>query len=154
MILRKSGKTQRRQKDAGVTLIEMMVVLVIIAIIAALIVPNVIGRPDEARVTVAKSDIRTLAASLELYRLDARRYPTTEQGLDALVHRPVLDPAPEVWADGGYLATLPEDPWGNPYLYTAPGQSAPFDLISYGADGVAGGDGVNADLTNAAAGTS
>ena len=147
-------KRQRRQKDAGVTLIEMMVVLVIIAIIAALIVPNVIGRPDEARVTVAKSDIRTLAASLELYRLDARRYPTTEQGLDALVHRPVLDPVPATWAEGGYLATLPQDPWGNPYIYAAPGQSAPFDLISYGADGVAGGEGVDADLTNAAAGTS
>ncbi len=154
MVLRKSRKRQRRQKDAGVTLIEMMVVLVIIAIIAALIVPNVIGRPDEARVTVAKSDIRTLAASLELYRLDARRYPTTEQGLDALVHRPVLDPVPATWAEGGYLATLPQDPWGNPYLYAAPGQSAPFDLISYGADGVAGGEGVDADLTNAAAGTS
>ena len=154
MVLRKSRKRQRRQKDAGVTLIEMMVVLVIIAIIAALIVPNVIGRPDEARVTVAKSDIRTLAASLELYRLDARRYPTTEQGLDALVHRPVLDPVPATWAEGGYLATLPQDPGGNPYLYAAPGQSAPFDLISYGADGVAGGEGVDADLTNAAAGTS
>ena len=154
MILRKSCKRQRRQRDAGVTLIEMMVVLVIIAIIAALIVPNVIGRPDEARVTVAKSDIRTLAASLELYRLDARRYPTTEQGLDALVHRPVLDPVPATWAEGGYLATLPQDPGGNPYLYAAPGQSAPFDLISYGADGVAGGEGVDADLTNAAAGTS
>lgn len=144
----------RRQQDAGVTLIEMMVVLVIIAIIAALIVPNVIGRPDEARVTVAKSDIRTLAASLELYRLDARRYPTTEQGLDALVHRPVLDPVPETWAEGGYLAVLPEDPWGNPYIYAAPGQSGAFDLISYGADGVAGGEGVNADLSNTPAGTS
>ncbi len=159
MVPRRKRKLPRRQKDAGVTLIEMMVVLVIIAIIAALIVPNVIGRPDEARVTVARSDIRTLAASLELYRLDARRYPTTEQGLDALVHRPVLDPVPETWAEGGYLATLPQDPWGNPYIYatpgqSAPGQSAPFDLISLGADGVAGGDGVNADLTNAAAGTS
>jgi general secretion pathway protein G len=153
MMLRRKRKIERRQKDAGVTLIEMMVVLVIIAIIAALIVPNVIGRPDEARVTVAKSDIRTLAASLELYRLDARRYPTTEQGLDALVHRPVLDPVPETWAEGGYLATLPEDPWGNPYIYATPGQSGPFDLISYGADGVAGGDGVDADLTNTPGGT-
>jgi general secretion pathway protein G len=152
-MLRRKRKIERRQKDAGVTLIEMMVVLVIIAIIAALIVPNVIGRPDEARVTVAKSDIRTLAASLELYRLDARRYPTTEQGLDALVHRPLLHPVPETWAEGGYLATLPEDPWGNPYIYATPGQSGPFDLISYGADGVAGGDGVDADLTNTPGGT-
>ena len=138
----------RRQADAGVTLIEMMVVLVIIAIIAALIVPNVIGRPDEARVTVAKSDIRTLAASLELYRLDARQYPTTEQGLDALVHRPVLSPVPASWAKDGYLAVLPQDPWGNPYIYAAPGQTAPFDIMSYGADGAPGGEGINADLTN------
>ena len=141
----------RRQGDAGVTLIEMMVVLVIIAIIAALIVPNVIGRPDEARVTVAKSDIRTLAAALELYRLDARVYPTTEQGLDALVHRPVLAPVPDRWAEGGYLGNLPEDPWGNPFIYVAPGQSAPFDLTSYGADGAPGGAGIAADLSNAPA---
>ena len=141
----------RRQGDAGVTLIEMMVVLVIIAIIAALIVPNVIGRPDEARVTVAKSDIRTLAAALELYRLDARVYPTTEQGLDALVNRPVLAPVPDRWAEGGYLGNLPEDPWGNPYIYVAPGQSAPFDLTSYGADGALGGAGIAADLSNAPA---
>ena len=141
----------RRQGDAGVTLIEMMVVLVIIAIIAALIVPNVIGRPDEARVTVAKSDIRTLAAALELYRLDARVYPTTEQGLDALVHRPVLAPVPDRWAEGGYLGNLPEDPWGNPYIYVAPGQSAPFELTSYGADGAPGGAGIAADLSNAPA---
>ena len=141
----------RRQGDAGVTLIEMMVVLVIIAIIAALIVPNVIGRPDEARVTVAKSDIRTLAAALELYRLDARVYPTTEQGLEALVHRPVLAPVPDRWAEGGYLGNLPEDPWGNPYIYVAPGQSAPFDLTSYGADGAPGGAGIAADLSNAPA---
>ena len=141
----------RRQGDAGVTLIEMMVVLVIIAIIAALIVPNVIGRPDEARVTVAKTDIRTLATALELYQLDARVYPTTEQGLDALVHRPVLAPVPDRWAEGGYLGNLPEDPWGNPYIYVSPGQTAPFDLTSYGADGAPGGTGINADLTNAPA---
>ena len=137
-----------RRCDAGVTLIEMMVVLVIIAIIAALIVPNVIGRPDEARVTVAKSDIRTLAASLELYRLDARVYPTTGQGLDALVQRPVMEPVPQTWAEGGYLAALPEDPWGSPYIYVAPGRSAPFELLSYGADGEPGGEGVNADFSN------
>ncbi|MEO6300017.1 MAG: type II secretion system major pseudopilin GspG [Paracoccaceae bacterium] len=144
-------RSARRQGDAGVTLIEMMVVLVIIAIIAALIVPNVIGRPDEARVTVAKSDIRTLSASLELYRLDARVYPTTEQGLDALVHRPDLAPVPDTWAEGGYLGNLPQDPWGNPYIYVSPGQSAPFDLMSFGADSAPGGTGIDADLTNAPA---
>ena len=138
----------RRAPDAGVTLIEMMVVLVIIAIIAAVIVPNVINRPDEARVTVAKSDIRTLAASLELYRLDARAYPTTAQGLDALVHRPILEPIPEKWAEGGYLANLPNDPWGNPYLYVSPGETGTFDLMSHGADGAPGGEGTNADLSN------
>jgi general secretion pathway protein G len=142
-------KSNRRLGDAGVTLIEMLVVLVIMAIIAALIVPNVIGRPDEARVVVAKSDIQTLVAALELYRLDVRSYPTTEQGLDALVHRPVLAPIPETWAEGGYLGNLPEDPWGHPYLYTSPGRAAGFDLISLGADGAAGGEGVNADLSNA-----
>lgn len=145
---RSVAKSVRRQADAGVTLIEMMVVLVIIAIIAALIVPNLIGRPDQARVTVAKSDIRTLAASLELYRLDARVYPTTDQGLDALVHRPVLEPVAQVWAEGGYLANLPQDPWGNAYIYVSPGRSAPYDLMSYGADGAPGGTGINADLTN------
>lgn len=142
-------KSAKRSGDMGVTLIEMMVVLVIIAIIAALIVPNVIGRPDEARVVVAKSDIQTLAAALELYRLDARSYPTTEQGLDALVHRPVLAPVPESWAEGGYLGNLPQDPWGNSYIYVSPGRSSGFDLMSLGADGAAAGEGVNADLTNA-----
>ena len=140
-----------RQAEAGVTLIEMMVVLVIIAIIAALIVPNVIGRPDQARVTVARSDIRTLASALELYRLDARAYPTTQQGLAALVQRPVLAPVPAVWATGGYLAALPQDPWGKPYLYVAPGRAAPYDLSSYGADGAPGGSGIDTDLTNAPA---
>ncbi len=138
----------RRRCDSGVTLIEMMVVLVIIAIIAALIVPNVIGRPDEARVTVAKSDIRTLAAALELYRLDAKAYPTTEQGLDALVHRPTLSPVPTAWAEGGYLGSLPVDPWDNPYIYITPGKKGAFDLMSFGADGAPGGDGIDADLTN------
>lgn len=151
MWVKRSGRrnSARRQGDAGVTLIEMMVVLVIIAIIAAIIVPNVIGRPDEARVTVARSDIRTIAASLELYRLDARTYPTTEQGLDALVHKPTLEPVPQTWANGGYLGTLPNDPWGNPYIYVSPGETAAFDLMSLGADGVAGGDGINADISNA-----
>ena len=139
----------RRQRDAGVTLIEMMVVLVIIAIIAAVIVPNVIGRPDEARVTVARSDIRTIAAALELYRLDARSYPTTAQGLDALVRQPALQPVPATWATGGYLGMLPNDPWGNPYIYVSPGQTGAFDLMSLGADGVAGGEAVDADISNA-----
>ena len=137
----------RRNGESGVTLIEMMVVLVIIGIVAALIVPNVIGRPDEARVAVVKSDIRTVAASLEMYRLDARSYPTTQQGLKALIEKPTETPVPESWAKGGYLPTLPTDPWGNPYIYQSPADGAAYVLTSLGADGVAGGDGVNADIS-------
>lgn len=139
-----------RGHDAGVTLIEMMVVLVIIAIVAALIVPNVIGRPDEARATVARTDVRTIAASLEMYRLDNRGYPTTTQGLEALVSRPAAPPAPPNWASGGYLPQLPTDPWGNPYLYRSPGETGPYDLISLGADGEPGGEGVDADIVSGA----
>ena len=133
----------RRRRDSGVTLIEMMVVLVIIGIVAALIVPNVIGRPDEARRAVAEADIRSIAASLEIYRLDNRQYPTTEDGLQALVTRPADAPA---WAEGGYLPVLPVDPWGMAYLYTSPGETADYDLLTLGADKAPGGEGVNADL--------
>lgn len=141
----RSGRA--RARDSGVTLIEMMVVLVIIAIVAALIVPNVIGRPDEARVTVARTDVRTIAASLEMYRLDNRSYPLSAQGLEALVTRPVSPPAPPNWAEGGYLAQVPVDPWGNPYVYRAPGENgAAYELMSLGADGQPGGDGVDADI--------
>jgi general secretion pathway protein G len=131
-----------------VTLIEMMVVLVIIAIVASLVVPNVIGRPDEARVTVARTDVRTIAASLEMYRLDNRIYPATSQGLEALVSRPVSPPVPPNWSAGGYLAEVPVDPWGNPYVYRAPGENGPYDLVSLGADGEPGGEGVDADIVN------
>ena len=139
-----------RYPEAGVTLIEMMVVLVIIAIVAGLIVPNVIGRPDEARATVARTDLRTIAASLEMYRLDNRGYPTTAQGLAALVERPSSPPVPPNWSDGGYLPQLPADPWGNPYVYRAPGDDAAYDLTSLGADGQPGGEGIDADIMNGA----
>lgn len=140
----------RRRPDAGVTLIEMMVVLVIIGIVAALVVPNVIGRPDEARVAVASADLRTIAASLEMYRLDNRSYPTSEQGLSALTSRPVLSPVPVNWMAGGYLPNLPVDPWGNPYEYTAPGRAGPYEVLSFGADGQPGGTGVDADILHGA----
>ena len=143
----RSGK---RDAESGVTLIEMMVVLVIIAIVAALIVPNVIGRPDEARVTVARTDVRTIASSLEMYRLDNRTYPVTAQGLQALVTRPTSRPDPPNWASGGYLAQVPVDPWGNPYLYRSPGEAAPYELMSLGADGQPGGEGVDADIIQGA----
>lgn len=138
----------KRRGDSGVTLIEMMVVLVIIAIIAAVVVPNVIGRPDEARVTVARTDIRSISSALELYRLDNRQYPTTRQGLQALVEKPTMAPQPVNWSAGGYLAHTPVDPWGTPYVYRSPGETGGFDLISYGADGQPGGTGFDADLTN------
>lgn len=144
------GGRVRRVGDAGVTLIEMMVVLVIIGIVAALIVPNVIGRPDEARVAVATADLRTVAASLEMYRLDNRTYPTSEQGLSALIQPPVAAPVPVNWMQGGYLPNLPLDPWGNPYAYRSPADGAPYELVSLGADGAPGGDGVNADIRHGA----
>jgi general secretion pathway protein G len=137
---------KRRDGAAGVTLIEMMVVLVIIAVVAAMVVPNVIGRPDEARVTVAQTDLRSIAGALELYRLDNRIYPTTAQGLAALVARPSIAPEPVSWASGGYLTVMPQDPWGAGYIYKSPGDTGRFDLISLGADGQPGGDGVNADI--------
>lgn len=136
-----------RKADSGVTLIEMMVVLVIIAIVAALIVPNVIGRPDQARVTAAQTDIRSIAASLEMYRLDNRSYPSTDQGLEALVVRPVTSPVPGNWAEGGYLSQVPVDPWGNPYLYQSPGETAAYELTSLGADGKPDGEEADADIT-------
>lgn len=140
-----SRRTQR-DPQAGVTLIEMMVVLVIIAVVAAMVVPNVIGRPDEARVTVAQTDMRAISGALELYRLDNRLYPSTAQGLAALVTRPLVAPEPANWATGGYLTQMPMDPWGAPYVYRSPGESGRFDLISLGADGKPGGSGVNADI--------
>ncbi len=135
--------------DGGVTLIEMMVVLVIIGIVAALIVPNVIGRPDEARVAVARTDLRTIAASLEMYRLDNRTYPTSAQGLRALSERPSQSPVPANWVDGGYLPSVPQDPWGRAYVYRAPGETGAYDLVSLGADGKPGGSGVDADIAAA-----
>ena len=140
-------KQVRRGGDAGVTLIEMMVVLVIIAVIAAMIVPNVIGRPDEARATVAETDMRSIASALELYRLDNRTYPTTSQGLEALVNAPTSAPVPQNWAADGYIGAMPQDPWGNAYIYRSPGQTGAFDLVSLGADGRPGGDGVNGDIS-------
>ena len=134
----------KRDPQAGVTQIEMKVVLVMISVVAALIVPNVIGRPDEARVSVAATDMRSIAGALQLYRLDNGTYPTTAQGLDALAVRPVTPPLPRTWPVDGYLTILPLDPWGTPYVYRATGGR--FDLISLGADAAIGGEGVNADI--------
>ena len=131
---------------AGFTLIEIMVVIVILGVLATLIVPKIMDRPDEARRTKAVLDIQSIGQSLDLYRLDNHRYPTTEQGLNALVVKPEVDPLPPRWRQSGYLAKLPKDPWGNAYVYLSPGLHGDYDLISFGADGELGGEGKGADI--------
>jgi general secretion pathway protein G len=135
-----------RARIRAFTLIEVMVVVAILAVLAALIVPKVMSRPDEARVVAARQDIASLLQALKLYRLDNLRYPTTEQGLAALVTRPTLPPVPPNWKPGGYLERLPRDPWGNPYQYLSPGLRGEVDVFSFGADGAAGGEGFDADI--------
>ena len=130
----------------GFTLLEVMVVVVILGILAALVVPKIVGRPDEARVIAAKQDIASLQQALKLYRLDNQRYPTTEQGLQALVTKPATAPTPPNWKSGGYIERLPRDPWGNPYQLLNPGVHGEIDVFSYGADGAPGGEGYDADI--------
>jgi general secretion pathway protein G len=138
--------TWNRDAARGFTLIEVLVVIVILGILAALVVPRVLERPDEARVVAAKSDIAAILAALKLYRLDNQRYPSTEQGLSALVARPTVAPIPPNWKPNGYLERLPKDPWGQPYQYLNPGLHGEIDVFSFGADGQAGGTGVDADI--------
>lgn len=133
-------------RSRGFTLIELMVVLVILGVLAALIAPKIMDRPDEARIVAARQDIATLIQSLKMYRLDNIRYPTTEQGLQALVTKPTIDPLPNNWKSGGYLEKLPKDPWGNAYVYLNPGRHGDIDVISLGADGQTGGEGKDADI--------
>jgi general secretion pathway protein G len=130
----------------GFTLIEVMVVIVILSILAALIVPKVMSRPDQARVTAARQDIASIVQALKLYKLDNGHYPTTEQGLQALVKKPSMEPIPQNWKSGGYLERLPKDPWGNPYQYLQPGLHGEVDVMSLGADGAPGGQGYDADI--------
>lgn len=142
--------TKKRLGKRGFTLIEIMVVLVILGILAGLIVPRIIGRPDEARRMKAKIQIQSLETALQLYKLDTGDYPTTEQGLQALVEAPATGELARSWREGGYLekGQVPLDPWGNEYVYLSPGAAGDFDIISYGADGVAGGEGKNEDINN------
>jgi general secretion pathway protein G len=130
----------------GFTLIEIMVVIVILGVLAALVVPRVLERPDEARAIAAKSDIAAVLQALKLYRLDNQRYPTAEQGLAALVQKPASDPVPPNWKPNGYLDKLRNDPWGQPYQYLNPGLKGEIDVYSLGADGKRGGSGPDADI--------
>jgi len=132
------------KKQRGFTLIELMVVLAIIGILAALVVPSVLGRADDARVTAARTDVGNLTQALKLYKLDNQRFPTAEQGLQAVVVRPSAEPVPTNWKS--YLDKLPADPWGRPYQYLNPGLKGEIDVMSWGADGQSGGEGVNADI--------
>jgi len=137
-----SSNAPRRRR--GFTLIELMVVLVIIGVLAALIVPNVLDRLGQSRVTAAKHDVSQLMSQLKLYKIDNQRYPTSEQGLQALVSRPTASPVPPNWKP--YLDKLPMDPWGHPYQYANPGLKGEIDVYSFGADGVVGGEGENAEI--------
>jgi general secretion pathway protein G len=139
-----SGTTQNMR---GFTLIEIMVVVVILGILAALVVPNILGNVDTARITAARQDLKAIESALDMYRLDNYTYPTSQQGLDALVTQPA-DPSIRNWRQGGYLKKLPKDPWGNPYQYLYPGTQGEMDIWSMGADGQTGGEGVTADIGN------
>ena len=134
----------RWRRAAGFTLIELMVVLVIIGVLAALIVPNVLDRTDDARATAARTDVHNIMQALKLYKLDNQRFPTAEQGLQALIVRPTATPVPGNWRP--YLEKLPNDPWGQPYHYLNPGVQGEVDVMSFGADGQSGGEGKNADI--------
>jgi general secretion pathway protein G len=146
LILRRPHSARRLPR--GFTLIEIMVVITILGILAALIVPRVVGRTDDARVAAAKQDIASLLQALKLYRLDNGAYPSTEQGLKALLAKPAVEPVPQNWKQGGYLerSTTPKDPWGNEYKYLNPGLKGEIDVFSYGRDGAAGGEGVDGDI--------
>ena len=134
----------RRSLQAGFTLIELMVVLVIIGVLAALIVPNVLNRADDARVMAARTDVNNLMQALRLYKLDNQRFPSLEQGLQALIAKPTSGTVPGNWKP--YLDKLPNDPWGRPYQYLNPGIKGEIDVMSLGADGQAGGEGKDADI--------
>jgi general secretion pathway protein G len=139
-------RMSQRRRQRGFTLVEIMVVVVIIGILGMLVVPKLLGRTGEARVTAARTDIATLMQALKLYKLDNQRYPTTEQGLQALVQKPTSGPAANGWKEGGYLEKLPKDPWGNNYQYLSPGLHGEVDVFSLGADGQPGGAGEDSDV--------
>ena len=145
----KSTSKRDRWQESGFTLIEIMVVVVILAVLATVVVPKIMDRPGQARIVKAKQDIRTIESALNLYKLDNYRLPTTDQGLEALVEKPSIEPEAPHWKQGGYLPRLPKDPWIRDYLYLSPGvKGGDFDLYTLGADGAKGGEGQNADIGN------
>lgn len=131
--------------QTGFTMIEIMVVVAILGILAAMVVPSIIGKDDQARVARAKSDIKAVASALDMYKLDNYKYPTTEQGLEALVNKPE---SAKSWPEGGYLKKVPNDPWETPFVYISPAEGAPYEVISYGSDGQEGGEGYAADISS------
>lgn len=136
------------RQQTGFTLIEVMVVVVILGILAAIVVPKVMDNPDKARVTTARAEIRNLDSALKMYKLDNFHYPSTDQGLDALVQKPAGSPEARNWQSGGYLDRMPKDPWGNDYLYLNPGVHGDIDIYSLGADGQPGGSEYDSDIGN------
>lgn len=136
------------KNKAGFTLIEVLVVVVILGILATVIAPKILGRPEEARRTKAAVDIKGIETALNMYKIDSGIYPSTEQGLRALVEKPTVGQEPRKWRTGGYLSKTPNDPWGTPYIYLSPGTHGDYDLISFGSDGEAGGEESNADINN------
>jgi general secretion pathway protein G len=138
------------KNSKGFTLLEIIVVVFILSLLAAIVAPRIIGRTDDARITKAKVEIKNFETALKLFKLDNGFYPTTEQGLEALVEKPVAGQTPQQYREGGYLEQkkIPLDPWSNPYIYISPGIHGDFDIISYGADGKEGGEGKNADINN------
>ena len=141
---------KEKWNNRGFTLIELMVVIVILGILAGLIIPRIMGRPEEARRMKGRIQIESIETALKLYRLDNGEYPSTEQGLEALVEPPTAGQLPKAWRKGGYLekGKVPKDPWGNDYIYLCPGLHDDFDLMSYGADGESGGEDNNADINS------
>lgn len=148
MIVTRSCSVHARRTARGFTLLEIVVVVTIIAILSAVVIPRFFDKPGEARQVKAKSDIQSLSTALNLYRLDNFSYPSTDQGLQALVQKPNGSPEARNWKSGGYVDQLRKDPWGRDYLYVSPGQRGDFDLYSLGADGQPGGDGEAADVGN------
>jgi general secretion pathway protein G len=136
------------KKQSGFTLIEVIVVVVILGILASVVVPKVVNRTGQAQIVKAKQDIRALESALQLYRVDNFDYPTTDQGLQALAEKPSTSPEPRNWQSGGYIKSIPKDPWGNEYQYLNPGENGEFDIVTLGKDGRPGGTGDNADIGN------